>query len=139
MQPLFDNSDVSIWKKNDQVGWKIPNKQTKKKTPQTNKQTNKHSDKIFSEIETVKIYFCVCELEIFIGRIMYWATKSWIPFYQLWIYHGNTAVCYIEFTSQAESSVLESQLWDVKTGNDSSNAKRSAIGVSVAGPRRWPL
>ena len=27
----------------------------------------------------------------------------------------------------------------VKTGSDSSTAKRSAIGVSVTGPRRWPL
>ena len=27
----------------------------------------------------------------------------------------------------------------VKTGGDSSTAKRSAIGVSVTGPRRWPL
>ena len=26
-----------------------------------------------------------------------------------------------------------------KTGSDSSTAKRSAIGVSVTGPRRWPL
>ena len=27
----------------------------------------------------------------------------------------------------------------VKTGRDSSTAKRSATGVSVTGPRRWPL
>ena len=28
---------------------------------------------------------------------------------------------------------------DVKTGSDSSTAKRSAVCVSVTGPRRWPL
>ena len=124
-------------------GMKNP-KQTTKKTPQTNKQTNTVI-KYFLKLKLWK-YTSVYvnpttgyELEIFIGRIMYWAIKSWSPFYELWIYHANTAVCYIEFTSQAEGSVLESQPWDVKTGNDSSNAKRSAIGVSVTGPRRWPL
>ena len=27
----------------------------------------------------------------------------------------------------------------VKTGSDSSSAKHSATGMSVAGPHRWPL
>ena len=35
------------------------------------------------------------------------------------------------FAPQAES-------WVFKTGSDSSTAKRSALGVSVTGPRRWP-
>ena len=43
---------------------------------------------------------------------------------------------------QAEGWVFESQTRHtkvVKTGSDSSIAKRSAIGVSVTGPRRCPL
>ena len=42
------------------------------------------------------------------------------------------------FAPQAEGLVFESQLqtYVVKTGNDSSTAKRSALGVSVSGPRR---
>ena len=40
---------------------------------------------------------------------------------------------------QAEGWVFESQLrqtYVVKTGSDSSTAKRSEIGVSITGPRR---
>ena len=43
---------------------------------------------------------------------------------------------------QAEGWVFESKLWHaqvLKTGSDSSTAKRSAIDVSVTGPRWWPL
>ena len=43
------------------------------------------------------------------------------------------------FAPQAEGWVFESQprqSYVVKTGSDSSTAKRSAIGVSVTGPRR---
>ena len=46
------------------------------------------------------------------------------------------------FTPQAEGWVFESQPRQtqvVKTGSDSSTAKRSALGVSVTGPRRLPL
>ena len=46
------------------------------------------------------------------------------------------------FAPQAESWAFESQPWQtlvVKTGSDSSTVKQSAIGVSVTGPRRWPL
>ena len=46
------------------------------------------------------------------------------------------------FVPQAEGWVFESQPRQnlvVKTGRDSFNAKRSAMGVSVTGPRRWPL
>ena len=46
------------------------------------------------------------------------------------------------FAPQAEGWVFESQPWQtlvVKTGSDRSTAKRSALGVSVTGPRRWPL
>ena len=42
--------------------------------------------------------------------------------------------------SQAEGLVFESQprhTYVVKTGSDSSTAKRLAIGVSVTGPRRY--
>ena len=42
-------------------------------------------------------------------------------------------------TLQAEGWVFESQTrqtYVVKTGSDSSTAKRSAIGVSITGPRR---
>ena len=45
------------------------------------------------------------------------------------------------FAPQAEVWVFESLLRQtllVKTGSDSSTAKRSAIGVSVTGPRRMP-
>ena len=45
------------------------------------------------------------------------------------------------FVPQAEDWAFESQprqILIVKTGSDSSNAKCSAIGVSVKGPRRWP-
>ena len=43
------------------------------------------------------------------------------------------------FTSKADVWVLESQprqTYVEKTGSDSSTVKRSAIGVSVTGPRR---
>ena len=43
---------------------------------------------------------------------------------------------------QEEGWVFESQPRQtqvVKTGSESSTAKPSAIGVSVTGPRRWPL
>ena len=43
---------------------------------------------------------------------------------------------------QAKGWVYDSQPWQtkvVKTGSGSSTAKHSAIGVSVMGPRRWPL
>ena len=46
------------------------------------------------------------------------------------------------FTSHAEGWVFEyqsRQTYVVKTGSDSSIAKRSALGLSVTGPRRWPL
>ena len=46
------------------------------------------------------------------------------------------------FPSHAEGCVFESQLLQtevVKTGSDRSSAKRSALGVSVTRPRRWPL
>ena len=46
------------------------------------------------------------------------------------------------FAPQVEGWVFESQWWQtqvVKTGTDSCTAKRSAIGVSVKGPQRWPL
>ena len=46
------------------------------------------------------------------------------------------------FAPQAEGWVFESkprQTYVVKTGSDSSTSKRSAIDVSVMGPRRWPL
>ena len=45
------------------------------------------------------------------------------------------------FASHAEGLAFESELrqtYVVKTGSDISAAKRSATGVSVAGPRRWP-
>ena len=45
------------------------------------------------------------------------------------------------FASQAEGWVFKfqpRQTQVVKTGNDSSNAKLSAISVIVTGPRRWP-
>ena len=44
------------------------------------------------------------------------------------------------FAPQAEGLVFESQPRQtqvVKTGSDSSIVKRSALGVSVTGPRRW--
>ena len=43
------------------------------------------------------------------------------------------------FAPQAEGTVFESQprqTYVVKTGSDSSIAKRSALGVGVTGPRR---
>ena len=46
------------------------------------------------------------------------------------------------FAPQADGRVFESQPRQtkvVKTGSDSSNAKRSEMGASVTGPRRWPL
>ena len=46
------------------------------------------------------------------------------------------------FTPQAEGWVFEfqpQQTYVVKTDSDSSTAKRSPIGVSVTGPRRWLL
>ena len=48
----------------------------------------------------------------------------------------------LEFASDAAGWVFESQprqISVVKTGCDNSTAKRSGTGLSVTGPRRWPL
>ena len=63
---------------------------------------------------------------------------------QINIVHKLTAVVAQSvraLASQAKSWVFESpsrQTLVVKTGSDSSTVKRSTIGVSVTGPRRWP-
>ena len=46
------------------------------------------------------------------------------------------------FSPPAEGWVFESeprQTQVIKTGSDNSTAKRSAIGASVTGPRKWQL
>ena len=46
-----------------------------------------------------------------------------------------------EFAPQAEGWVFESQprkTQVIKTGSDSYNAKHSALGATVTGPRIWP-
>ena len=60
----------------------------------------------------------------------------------LYVYTVAAVVQWIRgFVPQAENLVFESQsqrISVVKTCSDSSIVKRSAIGVSVTGPRRWP-
>ena len=55
-------------------------------------------------------------------------------------YHNLVIAQWVRaFAQQAKGWVLESQprqTYVVKSGSDSSTAKRSAIGVSVTGPRR---
>ena len=78
------------------------------------------------------------------GIFMLFINKSMLYFFML-------CISIIDFTTVQWTAavvpasgrlVFESQQRQTlvaKTGSDSSTAKRSAIGVSVTGPRRWPL
>ena len=69
--------------------------------------------------------------------------KLWKLHSTLYIYTAAAVVLWVRgFVPQAEDWVFESQSQQtsvVKTGSDSSIAKRSALGVNATGPRRWPL
>ena len=78
-----------------------------------------HFDKIAAFITLKKIWYN--PIKEVPTAVVQWV-RAFVPQAEWWVFHYHPR-----------------QTLVVKTGSDRSTAKRSAIGVSVTGPRRWPL
>ena len=88
----------------------------------------KHTMELLS-CQNFKMSLFCCDNSFFIGRMLINATSA----VSQWVR---------ALAPQAEGRVFESrprQTLLVKTGCDSSTAKRSALGLSVTVPQKWPL